>query len=215
MTDVQIAGVIRNERTTPPGAAEPPVVYLPLTQAPSPYVNLLIRTREGFDAVMPGMRRAVRDMDPNLPLGEVATMQEVKAETLSGVSRPAGLIAAFAGVAVLLAGVGLYGVISYSLTQRRKEFGIRVALGARPITVLTQVLRGALGMVGVGLTLGLAGVYAMTRILSSFLFEISPLDPFSLALGCLAMTTIGLAAALLPARRAARFDPMITLREEG
>jgi predicted permease len=215
ITDVQIVGVIRNERTTSPGAAEPAVVYVPLAQVPNPNLKLLIRTREGFDAVMPGIRRAVRDVDPNLPLGAVATMQEIKAGTLSGVIRPASLIAAFAGTAVLLAGMGLYGVISYSLTQRRKEFGIRVALGARPGTVLRQVLRDALGMVGVGLVLGLACAYAMTRILTSFLFEVSPLDPFSLALGCVAMTTIGLAAALIPARRAARFDPMFALREEG
>jgi putative ABC transport system permease protein len=214
-TDVQIVGVIRNERTTSPGEQEPPVVYVPLTQVPHRSLKLLIRTREGFEAVMPGIRQAVRDVDPNLPLGEAATMQEIKAETLSGVSRPAGLIAAFAGIAVLLAGVGLYGVVAYSLTQRRKEFGIRMALGAKPKTVLLQVLRGALGMVGAGLLLGLAGTYAMTRILTSFLFEVSPLDPFSLLLGCAAMTAIGLAAALIPARRAARFDPMLTLREEG
>jgi putative ABC transport system permease protein len=111
--------------------------------------------------------------------------------------------------------VGLYGVIAYSLTQRRKEFGIRVALGARPGTILKDVLRGALGMVGIGLVLGLAGSYALTRILTSFLFEVSPLDPFSMALGCVAMTAVGTAAALIPARRAARFDPMFALREEG
>jgi ABC-type antimicrobial peptide transport system permease subunit len=215
MTDVQIVGVIRNERTTSPGAAEPPVAYVPLGQVPSPNVKILVRTQEGFGAVMPGIRKAVRDLDPNLALGEVATMEEIKAETLSGVSRPAGLIAAFAGVALLLAGVGLYGVISYSLTQRRKEFGIRVALGARPGTVLMQVLRSALGMVGIGLVLGLGSTYALTRILKSFLFEVSPLDPLSLALGCVAMATIGLAAALIPARRAARLDPVLTLREEG
>jgi predicted permease len=214
-TDVQIVGVIRNERTTSPGAAEPPVVYVPLAQVPNPNLKILIRTPEGFEAVMPAIRQAVRDVDPNLPLGEVATMQEIKAETLSGVSRPAGLIAAFAGIALLLAGVGLYGVIAYSLTQRRKEFGIRMALGAKPETVFLQVLRGALAMVGAGLLLGLAGTYAMTRILTSFLFEVSPLDPFSLLLGCAALTTIGLAAALIPARRAARVDPMLTLREEG
>jgi predicted permease len=215
ITEVQIVGVIRNERTTSPGSTEPPVAYVPLAQVPSPNVKLLIRTREGFDAVMPGIREAVRNVDPNLPLGEVATMREVKADTLSGVSRPAGLVAAFAGVAVMLAGVGLYGVISYSMTQRRKEFGIRMALGARPGTVLLQVLRGALGMVSVGLVLGLAGATAMTRILTSFLFEVSPLDTLSLMLGCVAMAMVGLAAALIPARRAARFNPMATLREEG
>jgi putative ABC transport system permease protein len=215
MTDVQIAGVIRNERTTSPGAAEPPVVYVPLAQVPNRSVKLLIRTPESFKAVMPGVRKAVRDVDPNLPLGEVTTMEEIKAGTLSGVSRPAALIAAFAGVALLLAGVGLYGVISHSLTQRRKEFGIRVALGARPGAVLMEILRGAFAMVGVGLVLGLAGAYALTRILTSFLFEVSPLDPLSLLLGCLAMTMIGLAAAFVPALRAARLDPMLTLRNEG
>ena len=165
--------------------------------------------------MMPGIRKAVRDVDGNLPLGEVATMEEIKAATLSGVSRPAGLVAAFAVVALLLAGVGLYGVISYALTQRRKELGIRMALGARPVTVVWEVLRGALGMVGVGLLLGLVGAYVLTRILASFLFEVSPMDPLALVLGCLAMTVIGLMAALIPAHRAGRLDPVFTLREEG
>jgi ABC-type antimicrobial peptide transport system permease subunit len=215
ITEAQIVGVIRNERTTSAGATEPPIVYVPLAQVPSRNVKLLIRTPETFDAVMPGIRKAVRDVDANLPLGEVATMEQIKARTLSGVSRPAGLIAAFAGVAVLLTGVGLYGLISYSLTQRRKEFGIRVALGARPGTVVLEILRGAFAMVGGGLALGLGGAYAVTRILKSLLFEVSPLDPFSLLLACVVMAMIGLAAALLPAQRAARFDPMVTLREEG
>jgi ABC-type antimicrobial peptide transport system permease subunit len=168
-----------------------------------------------MSAVMPGIRKAVSEVDPHLPLGETATMQQIKDETLSGVSRPAGLIAAFAGAAVLLAGIGLYGVIAYSLTQRRKELGIRMVLGARPATVLADVLRNALAMVSVGLVLGLAGAYALTRILTSLLFEVSPLDPLSLALGCVSMMAIGLAAAFVPAWRAARFEPMMSLREEG
>jgi putative ABC transport system permease protein len=215
MTDVQIVGVIRSEQTASPGAPDPVVVYVPLAQVPQPHVNLLIRTLSHSVAVMPGVRKAVSAVDPNLPLGEVATMQEIKNETLSGVSRPAGLIAGFAGVAVLLAGVGLYGVISYSLTQRRRELGIRVALGARPAALLGHVLRGALGMVSVGLVFGLAGAVGLTRILRSFLFEVSPLDPVSLALGCLAMASIGVLSALVPARRAARIDPVVSLREEG
>jgi len=125
------------------------------------------------------------------------------------------LIGAFASIAVLLSAIGLYGVVSYSVTQRRRELGIRIALGARSGNVLSHVLRNALTMVGVGLVFGLIGVYALTRILTSLLFEVSPLDPLTLAIACISMTAIGLVAGFVPAHRAARFDPMASLRDAG
>jgi putative ABC transport system permease protein len=164
---------------------------------------------------MPGIRKAVGEIDPNLPLADVATMQQVREDTLSGISRPAWLIGAFASMAVLLSAIGLYGVVSYSVTQRRRELGIRMALGARSRDVLSHVLRSALAMVGVGLIFGLIGVYALTRILTNLLFEVSPLDPLALGVACFSMTAIGLLAGFLPARRAARFDPMVSLRDAG
>lgn len=215
MSDVQIVGIIRSERTASPGRSDPAVVYVPLAQAPSPHVKLLVRTREERTAIMPAIRQAVREIDPNLPLGDIATMEQVRDRTLTGASRPAWLIGAFAFVAVLLSAIGLYGVLAYSVTQRRRELGIRMALGARPGDVLSQVLRGALTMMAVGIVFGLFGVFALTRVMANLLFEVSPLDPLALAIACVSMMLIGLFAAFLPASRAARIDPIATLRDAG
>ncbi len=215
ISEVQIAGVIRSERTASAGLPDPAVVYVPLAQAPNPNIKLLVRSREETIALLPAIRKALRAIDPNLPLGDIATMQQVRDDTLSGISRPAWLIGAFASVAVLLSAIGLYGVVSYSVTQRRRELGIRIALGARSGDVLSHVLRNALAMVSVGLVFGLMGVYALTRILTSLLFEVSPLDPLALAIACISMTAVGLLAGFFPAHRAARFDPVVSLRDAG
>ena len=111
--------------------------------------------------------------------------------------------------------MGLYGVISYAMTQRRRELGVRIALGARPGNVLALVLRNVLAMVAIGLMGGLIGVYALTRVLTNILFEVSPLDPLALGVACFSMTAIGLFAGFLPAQRAARFDPIVSLRDTG
>jgi putative ABC transport system permease protein len=213
--EVEIAGVIRSERVSSPGNADPPVVYAPLAQAPAPEVKIVLRTEASTAVVMPAIREAVREIDPRLPLGDVATMEQVRERTLSGASRPAWVIGVFAAIAVLLATIGLYGVLSQAVTHQRREIGIRMALGARPSDVLAHVLWNALRMVMVGLVLGLAGAFALTRVMKSLLFEVSPLDPVALTVACFSMTLIGLVAGFLPANRAARIDPVTTLREEG
>jgi putative ABC transport system permease protein len=215
MSEVQIVGIIRSERTASPGFPDPPVAYVPLAQSPNPNVKLLVRTQEGTGAVMSAVRQAVREIDPNLPLGDVATMQQVRDRTLTSASRPAWLIGAFAFVAVLLAAIGLYGLISHSVAQQRRELGIRIALGAKSRDVLSHVLRGAFAMVVAGLVFGLLGVFALTRVMKSLLFEVSPLDPLALAAACVSMTLIGLLAGFLPASRAASLDPVVTLRDAG
>ena len=213
--EVRIVGVIRSERVGWPGAPDPPVVYVPLAQVPAPDVRLFVRTTAGTAAVMPAIREAVHEIDSHLPLGEVATMEQVRAGTLSGSSRPAWLIGAFAGVAILLTAIGLYGVLSHAVTEQRREIGIRMALGARSSEVLSHVLGNALGMVAVGLVLGLVGALALTRVMKSLLFEVSSLDPIALTFGCLSIALIGLLAGFLPAHRAAQVDPVTTLRDEG
>jgi len=213
--EVEIVGVIRSERVSGPGDPDPPVVYVPLAQVPSPGVKLVIRTGAEMAAVMPAIREAVREIDPNLPLGDVATMEQVRDGTLSGASRPAGLIGTFAAIAVLLAAIGLYGVLSHTVTLQRREIGIRMALGAGATDVFSQVLRNALSMVTAGLVLGLLGTFALTRVMKNLLFEVSPLDPVALSIACVAIALIGLLAGFLPARRAATLDPVETLREEG
>jgi len=210
--EVQIVGIVRNERTTAPGMAEPPLVYVPLAQSPVPNFKLLIRSNGNETSVIAGMRHALRAVDPNLPLADIATLEQVRSETFSAVRRPAWLIGAFALVAIVLSAIGLYGVISYTVAQRRVELAIRIALGARSLDVLAQILQSAFLMTAIGLGFGLLGVYLLTRTLRGFLFEVSPLDPVSLAAGCVLTIAMGLLAGFFPARRAARIDPALDLR---
>ena len=213
--EFEIAGVIRSERVAPPGYSDPPVVYLPLAQAPAGTVRFVVAAQSDAASVMPGIREAVREVDPHIALGNIATMQQVRDNALSGTSRPAWVIGAFAAIAVLLAAIGLYGVLAHAVAQRRREIGIRMALGARSRDVLWQVLGNAMSMVLIGLLLGLAGTLAITRVMKNLLFEVSPLDPLALAIACLSMSLVGLLAGFLPASRAARVDPVTTLQDEG
>jgi putative ABC transport system permease protein len=200
LVSLRIVGVIRSERTA--GLHAPPelVAYLPLAQAPRQ---------------LSGIREAVRQIDPNLPLGDVMTMEQVKERSMLWAKQPTWVVGAFAGVAALMAALGLYGVLAHAVTQQRREIGIHMALGARPGDVVSHTLRSALSMLVVGLAVGLAGAFALTRVLKSLLFQVSALDPAALALACLLMTLVGILAALIPASRAAGVDPMTVLRDEG
>ncbi len=213
--DVRIVGVIRSERTAPLQEPLEVVAYVPLAQAPQQDIKLVVRTRGEPLAAMSGIREAVRQVDPNLPLGDVMTMERVKERSMLWAVQPTWVVGAFAGVAALLASLGLYGVLAYAVTQQRREIGIRMALGARPGKVLSGVLRSASSMLIVGLGGGLVGAFALTRVTKSILFDVSPLDPAALAVACVAMTLVGLLAAWIPANRAARVDPITVLRDEG
>lgn len=213
--DVEVAGVIRSERVAGPGSPDPAVVYVPLAQVPSQEIKLIVRTQAEPASAVSSIRDAVREVDRNLPLGDVATMQQIRERTLSGARRPAWLIGAFALIAALLTAIGLYGVLAQSVTQQRREIGIRLALGAQPRDVVSHVLRDALTLVMIGLALGTAGAFALTRVMKSLLFEVSPLDPFAFTAALVCMAVIGAIAGFVPASRAARVDPVTTLRDEG
>lgn len=215
LPEVEIVGVIRSERVASPGMPDPPVSYAPLAQAPNSHVSLLVKTDSSLAATLPIIRRTVRDLDPNLPLDDVAMLDQVRSETLSGVASPALVIGAFALVAVLLAGLGLYGVLAQLVVQQRREIGIRLALGARAGDERRRVVGSALVLVAAGLVFGLAGSVGVTRVIANLLYEVSPLDPLALSLACATMTVIGLLAGYLPARRASLVDPVDVLREDG
>jgi predicted permease len=212
---VQIVGVIRNERTGGLHAPLEPVAYVPLAQVPRQDISLVVRTRSEPLAAMSGIREAVRQVDPHLPLGEVRTMEQVKERSMLWAKQPTWVVGAFAAVAALMAALGLYGVLAAAVTQQRREIAIRMALGARPGDVVSHTLRSALSMLLVGLAVGLAGAFALTRALTSLLFEVSALDPVALAVACVLMTLVGILAAAIPAIRAAGVDPMTVLRDEG
>ncbi len=191
------------------------VVYVSLLQAPRREIKFIVRTLGDPAAAMPAIRHAVAELDPRLPLGDVRTMEQVRQLTMSGKTAPAWIIGAFAGVAALLAALGLYGVLSHAVNQRRREIGIRMALGAGARNVLANVLGNAAWMVGIGLTLGLAAALALMKVMTTLLFEVSPLDPFAFALAAASMAVIGLVAALIPASRATRVDPVTALRVDA
>jgi len=207
--------VIRSERTSELQAPQRQVAYVPLAQVPQRDINLVVRTQIDPLALMSDIRQAVRHVDANLALGEVRTMEQVKEQSMLWAKQPTCVVGAFAGVAALMAALGLYGVLAHAVTQQRREIGIRMALGARPGDVVSHTLRSALSMLLVGLAVGLAGAFGLTRALKSLLFKVSTLDPVALALACVLMTLVGILAALIPASRAAVVDPMTVLRDEG
>ncbi|MEZ5400507.1 MAG: ABC transporter permease [Bryobacteraceae bacterium] len=211
---VQIAGIVRDERTAAPGAPGPPVAYVPLAQAPAGSVHAIVRSTPGAPPPAGEVRGVLAQVDPDLPLGATATVEEIRSRNFAGQRRPAWLIGVFAGIAALLAAVGLFGVLSQSVAQRRREIGIRMALGARRAQVTSTVIRAAGTMIAAGLAIGLAGSAAISTTMRNLVYGVSPLDPLGLGAACALMVIIGLAAALIPASRAARVDPVRSLREE-
>ena len=156
----------------------------------------------------------MRQIDPLLALADVRTMAEIRERSLSGLTEPAWLIGIFAAIAALLAALGLYGVVAHTVTQQRREIGIRMALGARSSEVLALVVRHVLTTIAAGLAIGLAGSVMLTRVTQSLLFEVSALDPFAFAAAGIVMAIVGIAAAVIPATRATRVDPTTALRSE-
>jgi putative ABC transport system permease protein len=212
---VEIVGVIRSERVGAPWRPDPPVLYVPLAQLPRSAIKLLVRSDTVGEPLVAAVREALRQASPAVPLGDFETLEQVESRTYSAATRPAWVIGVFAAVATLLAALGLYGVLSHLVAQRTREIGVRMALGARAGDVVRHVLRGAVAMLMLGLVIGLAAAVAMTRVLANLLYEVSPTDPLTIAAASATLVTVGVAAALLPAMRAARVDPIRVLREEG
>jgi putative ABC transport system permease protein len=215
IADVEIVGIVRSERVGVPWRPDPPVAYVPLAQVPSASVRLIVRADRNVESLVPSVREALRQIAPALPLGDIEKMTDVRAETYAPASRPAWTIGVLAGVAALLAALGLYGVLAHVVAQRRREIGIRMALGARSRDVVWHVMRDGLSMVAVGLVIGLLGTAAIARVMTNLLYEVSPLDPLALTIACATMIGVGFVAGSLPASRATRVQPIAVLRDEG
>ena len=210
----QIVGVVADERATGLTAQSFGGTYAPLEQAPSYGVALVLRTTAGAAAVVPALRAAIKEIDPNQPLGEIRTVGELTAEFVAPDRLRTSLLTAFAVIALLLAGVGVYGVISYSVAQRTREMGIRAALGAGRGRLLGQVMGHAGALAVFGIALGLGAALLLGRFLSSLLFGVSPRDAATLAAAGTVLAITAALAAWIPARRAARVDPVTALRAD-
>jgi len=189
-------------------------VYCPYTQDPPRGVNLVVRTSHDPLDPVHSIKTQVFDLDPDLPVSDVATMRGILSGNLTFFRFITILPGVFASLALLLAATGLYGIIAYSVSQRTHEIGIRMALGASSGDVLKMVLRQGLKLVLIGVAIGLAGAFVLTRVISSFLYNVSPTDPLTFVCVSLLLAGVALLASYIPARRAARIDPMVALRYE-
>jgi predicted lysophospholipase L1 biosynthesis ABC-type transport system permease subunit len=208
-----IVGVVGDVKDWFSGEPQP-AVYLPYPQAPQLSMRLLLRTAGDPMRVVAGARAQILSVDPDQPIYDVKSMEQVLSEQTSGVRLSASMMGVFAGIALVLAAAGIYAVISYLVAQRTHEIGVRMALGARQRDVLNLVVGYALKLALVWLAIGLPAAYAMTRVMSSALYGVIALDAATFAGFTLLLAAVALAAGYIPARRATKVDPMVALRYE-
>ena len=210
----EIVGVVRNTVENNIGEEPQPVAYLPLTQNYSPAAIMLVRTSGRPEAMISSVRSQVQQLDSNLALTNMQTIGELLSQGLWAPRMGAALLAVFGGLALVLAIIGVYGVLSYSVNQQTREIGIRMAMGAQPGRVLQLVVGQGMRLAGAGLLLGLLVAFAAMRLLESLLFGVSSHDPLTFGAVSLVLALAAVLACYIPARRATKVDPIIALRYE-
>jgi putative ABC transport system permease protein len=210
----EIVGVVGDIRTSKLSAAPLPAYYIPSPQLMWGAPVLAIRSTMAPGTVETEVRKVLAAMDPNAPLYQVQTMEDYLALDLGRARFQTMLLGLFAGIALLLTAIGLYGVMSFTVLQRTHEIGIRVALGAGRDDVLRMVLSKSLALTGLGLVIGMIGASMLTRLLADLLYEVRPTDPATLVAVAVVLIAVSALASYIPARRAAKVDPMVALRYE-
>ena len=210
----EIVGIVGNTVVNNIGEEPQPLVYLPLTQDYSPAATIQVRTLGKPEGAVATVRGQVQSIDASLAITNVQTIGETVSQGLWAPRMGAALLALFGGLALILAAVGVYGVLSYSVNQQTHEIGIRMALGAQRGSVLTMVVGQGLKLAAAGLAVGFIGAWAAMRVLSSLLFDVSTHDPVTFGGVSLVLLTVAVLACFIPARRATRVDPIIALRYE-
>jgi predicted permease len=213
-TTYRIAGVVGDVKYRGPEGRSSELVYLPFSTSSSGRFAVILRTTGDPAAAMPEVRTAMRGVDPDLPLEQVQTLEQVLAETVAPQRFRLAVVGGFAGLALALAMVGLYGVIAQSVAQRTQEIGIRLALGAGQARIVRMVLKEGLLLSGLGVAGGIVVSLGATRVLSSFLFGVTPTDRATSTAVALALLAVAAAASLVPARRASAIEPVVALRNE-
>lgn len=212
--EMEVIGIVKDTKSTSLTEELRAMAYYPQAQRPQPLDNLVVRFAGTPEAVIPQIRQAIKQVNHNLPVDDVMSLPESIGRSLVQQKLTARLGAFFGVLALLLAGIGLYGVLSYAVVRRTNEIGLRMALGAQRSNVLWLVLREALTLVWLGVVLGLAASLAVTRAASTLLFQLKPTDPLTIALATVLLLVVATLAGYLPARRATRVDPMVALRDE-
>jgi putative ABC transport system permease protein len=210
----EIVGIVGSMRHRARGEEPRPEMFVPYSQVPAPNLNVAVRTQVEPASFAATLRRAVTAIDANLPLFEVRTMEERLFESVAQPRFRTTLLGVFAALALVMAVVGLYAVMAVSVAQRTHELGIRVALGAQRRDVIGLVLRQGVKLVGIGVVIGLAGAWALTRVLTTLLYEVKPTDPLTFAAVPVLLIAVAILACWLPARQAASVDPLTALRYE-
>src|SRR5215213_833750 len=211
---LMVIGVVRDSKIKTLGEGPRNLMYVSVDQTYAGRVNLLVRAPGGGGGVIDGVRQAVKEIDPRMPVYKVMTIEQHLTWAFWAQNMAAALASAFGLLALALAAVGIYGVVSYTVARRTKEIGIRVALGAQARDILRIVLGQGMALTLVGLVAGLVGAFLLARLLSSLLYGISPGDPATYILVALLLAVVALLACLVPARRATKVDPMVALRYE-
>jgi putative ABC transport system permease protein len=209
-----VVGIVGDVKQGSLDAETTPHVYQPYSQEPVRSLNFVARSAGEPGSLAPALRATIWSLDPQLVMARVRTMEQVIKESTSPRRFNLFLLGAFAVLAMALAAIGIYGVISYSVARRSHEIGIRMALGAHSTNIIRLILRQGLLLLGMGVAIGVGGALVLTRFLSSFLYGIRPTDPATFVGVVIILTGIGLLASYIPARRATTVDPMSTLRGE-
>jgi putative ABC transport system permease protein len=214
---ITIVGVVGDVKQFGLDQEEDPAIYTPFAQETERWrrwMVLVLRTQQDPNAVMQAAKNVIWSVDSQIPVGAFSTMTELMSTSLAERRFNMLLLGVFAGLALLLAGVGIYGLISYSVTRRTHEIGIRMALGADETHVLRLVIAEGMSVIGAGLAIGLAAACIVTRVMASMLFGVRPIDLSTFATVGLVLSTVALAATYIPSRRATKVDPMVALRYE-
>jgi putative ABC transport system permease protein len=212
-----IVGVTRDVKHAGLNQPVDPSVYAPYSQSNEPWrhwMTLAIRTSAPSPGLLEEVKKQVWSLDPQIPVSQVQSMDDLLAVSLAQQRFNMLLLGLFAGLALILAAVGIYGLMSYAVSQRTHEIGVRVAVGAQRRDVLGLVVAEGGRLAFVGILVGIAFALALTRLMSSLLFEVSPTDPATFATVALLLASVGLLACYLPARRATRVEPIVALRYE-
>jgi putative ABC transport system permease protein len=210
----EIVGIVADSRFDGMQAPVEPFIFLPNAQRPNLFCGLVIRTAGDPVAMIAAVREAIRSVDPEQGVMETRTMEQRIADSVAQPRLQTILLCAFGLLALVLACIGIYGVLAYAVSQRSREIGIRIALGATRGTILGEILRGGLGLAALGLFIGSGAALALTRYLEALLYSVRPTDPAVFALAIATLLLVAAAACYLPARRAARVDPIVVLRED-